>query len=150
MAPISISARLVSSVAHERLVNPHQAACAADPVGDQMPAFLAGALEKRGWTNDLVPVKLRHISAEPGDQCYLAHVPRSSFAAAKQPHYVYELVRRMLPPAVAIFSKGTTADDFIDDLMDRFFKPACPAPTAPSLAAPPGGPPQPKKKKCKK
>ena len=55
-------------------------------------------------------------------------------------HYVYELVRRMLhrpPPLVAIFSKGTTADDFIDDLMDRFFKPACPAPTAPSLAAPP-------------
>ena len=67
-----------------------------------------------------------------------------------RPEYVYEIVRRMLPPAVAIFSKGTTVDAYIDEQMNRFFRPASPAPDAPPPAAPPGGLPQPKKKKGKK
>ena len=103
-----------------------QAACDADPIGERIPAFLAGLLEKRRWTEDLVPKEIHHLCS-PG-AVHVVHVPRSCCAAERRPVYLYDMLERMMPPKVAIFSRGSgcTEEGYIDSQLDRFFKPVAP------------------------
>ena len=94
-------------------------------LGEQMPAFLAGILEERGWADDLVDFVVNPASNPL--EYHVVRVPRSCCAVKhyKGP-YVHEVLRRMMSPEVTVWAKPGTVEDYIATEIKRYFEPAAP------------------------